>query len=170
MLPYGDGTILDASVANALEFCQRVILVTGYRGTEIEQRFQHHPRVQVTHNPSYEDGLFSSIQVGCKQVNSDYAFICHGDMPLLNYQIFSEIFQHRCNSPVMPVYRNSGGHPVLISKQIARQVCATAVDPSMPNQMRNLLRQHNPFKLTLDHPQITADVDTPSAYQELIQG
>ncbi|NGD67297.1 NTP transferase domain-containing protein, partial [Serratia marcescens] len=32
MLPWQQGTILDTSIKNALQFCSRIILVTGYRG------------------------------------------------------------------------------------------------------------------------------------------
>ena len=32
MLPWGKGTILDSALASALAFCDRVVLVTGFRG------------------------------------------------------------------------------------------------------------------------------------------
>ncbi|MDE8740011.1 NTP transferase domain-containing protein, partial [Escherichia coli] len=32
MLPWEQGTILDTSIKNALQFCSRINLVTGYRG------------------------------------------------------------------------------------------------------------------------------------------
>ncbi|WP_419831933.1 NTP transferase domain-containing protein [Endozoicomonas atrinae] len=78
----GSETILDCSIANALCFCQRVILVTGYRGEEIHSRYENHPRIKLVHNPSYSLGLFSSIQTGISHCETDYLFITHGDMRL----------------------------------------------------------------------------------------
>ncbi len=37
MLPRQQGTILDTSIKNALQFCSRIILVTGYRGNELHE-------------------------------------------------------------------------------------------------------------------------------------
>lgn len=37
MLPWEQGTILDTSIKNALQFCSRIILVTGYRGNELHE-------------------------------------------------------------------------------------------------------------------------------------
>ena len=45
MLPYCQGTMLDASLKNALAFCQRVILVVGHRGEELEARYLERPRL-----------------------------------------------------------------------------------------------------------------------------
>ncbi|MDS6632108.1 NTP transferase domain-containing protein [Klebsiella michiganensis] len=35
MMPWGEGTILDSALASALAFCDRVVLVTGFRGDEL---------------------------------------------------------------------------------------------------------------------------------------
>ncbi len=40
MLPYQQYTILDASIENALSFCRRVILVVGYRGAELIEKYR----------------------------------------------------------------------------------------------------------------------------------
>lgn len=68
MLPWHEGTILDASIKNALQFCNRVILVSGYRATEIHNRYANQPNIIITYNPDYAQGLFTSIKVGAVAV------------------------------------------------------------------------------------------------------
>ena len=45
MLPWEQGTILDTSIKNALQFCSRIILVTGYRGNELHERYANQSNI-----------------------------------------------------------------------------------------------------------------------------
>ena len=45
MLPWEQGTILDTSIKNALQFCSRIILVTGYRGEPEQYHYYSQPRL-----------------------------------------------------------------------------------------------------------------------------
>ncbi|MDA6076735.1 NTP transferase domain-containing protein [Edwardsiella anguillarum] len=82
MLPYRGGTLLDASINNALGFCQQIILVVGFRADELLQRYGDHPRIRTVVNLDYRSGLFSSVRCGAAAVQSDYCFISHGDIPV----------------------------------------------------------------------------------------
>ena len=81
VLPFGEGTLLDACLANALAACERVILVANVRGDELIERYSGHSRITTVINPVAETGLFSSIQCGLRQVERPFVFIAHGDMP-----------------------------------------------------------------------------------------
>ena len=85
MLPWGSGgaTLLDTSLSNALRFCHRVLLVTGFRGAELAARYQSVKRIQILHNPDYETGLLSSQHLAAQAVTSEYCFLTHGDVPFL---------------------------------------------------------------------------------------
>jgi molybdenum cofactor cytidylyltransferase len=64
MLPWQEGTILDASIKNALQFCSRIILVTGFHAQELQTRYSNNPRITLAHNADYQHGLFSSVICG----------------------------------------------------------------------------------------------------------
>lgn len=49
MLPWQQGTILDTSIKNALQFCSRIILVTGYRGNELHERYANQSNITIIH-------------------------------------------------------------------------------------------------------------------------
>lgn len=62
MLPWQQGTILDTSIKNALQFCSRIILVTGYRGNELHERYANQSNITIIHNPDYAQGLLTSVK------------------------------------------------------------------------------------------------------------
>lgn len=158
-------TILDCSIANALCFCQRVILVTGYRGEEIHARYEGHPRIKLVHNPEYYLGLFSSIQAGISHCETDYLFITHGDMPLIPPTVFSEIWRQRDFDTLFPVVDmadQQAGHPVLLH----RSGFEVILDAPPQSRMKALL-QGGPHRfIAVGNDAIHQDIDTPERYQQ----
>ena len=159
-------TILDCSIANALCFCQRVILVTGYRGEEIHSRYEHHPRIKLVHNPSYSLGLFSSIQTGISHCETDYLFITHGDMPLIPPTVFSELWRQRDFDTLFPVVSTvdeQPGHPVLLHRSAFEAV----LDAPPQSRMKSLLLAGPHRFISVGTNAIHQDIDTPERYQQL---
>jgi len=52
LLPFGDSTIVETVVANALAVCSRVILVVGYRGKDLGARFSTETHVIIVETPT----------------------------------------------------------------------------------------------------------------------
>lgn len=160
MLPWHEGTILDASIKNALQFCNRVILVSGYRATEIHHRYMNQTNIIITYNPDYAQGLFTSIRVGAATVRSEYCFITHGDMPELDRDIFRKIWALRNESALIPCYQGQPGHPILLSKKCLLQAIS---QPNVSSMRQALLRgKHNIIEM--NDPRITLDIDTPEDF------
>ncbi|USE37711.1 NTP transferase domain-containing protein [Endozoicomonas sp. SCSIO W0465] len=159
-------TILDCSIANALCFCQRVILVTGYRGEEIHTRYEHHPRIKLIHNPAYYLGLFSSIQAGIRHCETDYLFITHGDMPLIPPTVFSELWRQRDIDTLFPVVSADDqrpGHPVLLY----RSAFGAVLDAPPQSRMKSLLLAGSHRFISVGTDAIHQDIDTPDRYRQL---
>lgn len=93
MLPWQQGTILDTSIKNALQFCSRIILVTGYRGNELHERYANQSNITIIHNPDYAQGLLTSVKAAVPAVQTEHCFLTHGDMPTLTIDIFTEDLQ-----------------------------------------------------------------------------
>ncbi|ATI64516.1 MULTISPECIES: molybdenum cofactor cytidylyltransferase [Edwardsiella] len=165
MLPYRDGTILDASINNALGFCQQIILVVGFRAEVLLQRYGDHPRIKLVVNKDYASGLFSSIRCGAASVQSDYCFICHGDMPCLTSALFAQLWRQRGPYALLPRYRGVPGHPVLLPRTWLPQVGQAYPQRSM----REYLLAKDYRYLDINSEEIIFDVDTPQAYQLLLQ-
>ncbi|MGM1328433.1 nucleotidyltransferase family protein, partial [Klebsiella michiganensis] len=118
MLPWGEGTILDSALAGALAFCDRVVLVTGFRGDELAACYQDHPGVEVVFNPRYQDGMFSSIQCGVGHISASRFFLALGDMPEVTPGVYRRLWDNAdAESCLIPAYERGKGHPVLLPKR-----------------------------------------------------
>ena len=161
MLPLGDGTLLDACLANALVSCERVILVGGVRGAELIERYSSNPRITPVINPAAETGLFSSIQCGLRRVARPYVFIAHGDMPCLTTDIFRALWDARGDSAILPTFEGKNGHPVLLPRSLAEQM---ANAPAQGSAKQWLMQAAHQF-LPVPNANILLDIDTPEQYQ-----
>ncbi|HHP5407070.1 TPA: molybdenum cofactor cytidylyltransferase [Aeromonas veronii] len=166
MLPYCQGTMLDASLKNALAFCQRVILVVGHRGEELQARYGSRPDIVVVHNPDYRQGLGSSIRCALAASDADYLFISHGDLPCIPREVYQQLWQVRGEFALFPSYEGEAGHPVLLPKSLARELAAAPAQGSV----RRWLLQRSHRSIPVESPAILFDIDTPERYQALNRG
>ncbi|MCJ8234048.1 NTP transferase domain-containing protein [Aeromonas veronii] len=166
MLPYCQGTMLDASLKNAQAFCQRVILVVGHRGEELQARYGSRPDIVVVHNPDYRQGLGSSIRCALAASDADYLFISHGDLPCIPRDVYQQLWQARGEFALFPSFEGEAGHPVLLPKSLARELAAAPVQSSV----RRWLLQRPNRSIPVESPAILFDIDTPERYQALIRG
>ncbi|KEQ13419.1 hypothetical protein GZ77_13630 [Endozoicomonas montiporae] len=165
MLPFGasNQTILDCSIANALNCVSNVILVTGHRGEELFERYKNNKRIQIIHNPDYKKGLFSSLQTGIQQATSDYLFISHGDMPFISEEVFSLLYNNRADDILFPSYQGKAGHPVLLNHRYYDYILNAPVD----SHMKSLLTALPHRFISVNTNRVHLDIDTPQQYQYL---
>ncbi len=87
MKEYRGRPIILNSIDNALAACTRVLLITGFRAGELEEKikdeYSAEGRVICVRNIHYELGMFSSIQTGAHHVLSEWFFVALGDMPAI---------------------------------------------------------------------------------------
>jgi molybdenum cofactor cytidylyltransferase len=164
MLPFKQASILEASLCNALAACQRVILVAGYRADELIETVRDYPRVDVVVNTNYRAGMFSSIKLGAALVTREHFFIAHADMPCIHPSVYHKLWQARTQGAVFAGDEQRTGHPVLISSTLKAAISAEAHNASMKGVLNRYERRY----LNLADAAIHLDVDTPSAYQQLL--
>lgn len=163
MLPYRQGTILDAAINNALGFCSRVVLVTGYRGDELHQRYCGHSQICLVANADYHQGMFSSIRCGVQHIESRHFFLALGDMPCISSHIYAQLWQQRGDYCLIPRFEGGKGHPVLLPQRMIE-----AVRRAMPEQnMKQIIQSDEPRYLAVENPAIHWDIDTPEQYRRL---
>ncbi|MBK4714822.1 NTP transferase domain-containing protein [Enterobacteriaceae bacterium YMB-R22] len=164
-LPWGDGTVLDGALDHALAFCDRVVLVTGFRGEALRQRYAGQPNITLCHNPNYERGMFSSLQRGIRLLADGHFFVIPGDMPAVSPGVYAALWQQRGSRCLIPTIDGGCGHPVLLP-------------PAMREQIRNANPQANLRQLIVGYGRETVDVtcasihwdlDTPQQYAALRQ-
>ncbi|MGF6189267.1 nucleotidyltransferase family protein [Serratia sp. 2723] len=163
-MPWGEGTLLDSALASALTFCDRVVLVTGFRGDELAACYQDHPAIDVVFNPDYQTGMFSSIQCGVSHIRSSRFFLALGDMPEVTPGVYRKLWA--CTDPetcFIPAYERGKGHPVLLPQYAITLIRSAAEGTTL----RDVIGQMAMRIVPVDAQGIHWDVDTQQQYQQV---
>lgn len=164
MMPWGEGTLLDSALDGALAFCDRVILVTGFRGDELAACYQDHPAIKVVYNPDYRAGMFSSVQCGVSHLGAQRFFLALGDMPEVTPDVYRALWA--CSGPdtcFIPACERGKGHPVLLPQR------AIGLIGNAPagSTLREVIKQMETRVVPVSEQGIHWDVDTPAQYQQI---
>jgi molybdenum cofactor cytidylyltransferase len=164
LLPFGDVTMVEASVAAALPACDRVIVVAGFRAAEIAALFRGRRRVEVAVNPGFEQGMLSSVACGAAAVRTRRFFLGLADMPLVSTQTYRLLLAAPGVDAVVPKFRGKKGHPLLLTAAVASAVASAPQGQTL----RDVLAGFATLLLPVDDPNVLHDVDTDSDYRELL--
>ena len=102
-----------------------VIVVLGYQKNIIKKIIGDNKKIKFIFNDNFKSGMASSIKVGLKHLSKKTLafFICLGDMPMVNKNIYNKLIKSRKNKKiVIPVYNNQKGNPVLFSKSMKKKI------------------------------------------------
>ena len=169
MLPYKADTIIESSIYNALALCSRVVVVAGYRAEELIKKVQNPPQIVSCINKNFDNGMFSSIQVGVKLIETDWFFITMGDMPDIGKGIYKSLIKARNNKHekfdiIRPVYNGKRGHPVLLH----RKTIKTIMEEQVTSKMKNVFTHFRVLDIEMNLPETFRDIDTPEDYRHIL--
>jgi molybdenum cofactor cytidylyltransferase len=174
LLDYQGKPLIYHSITTALSWCDRVILVTGFRGDELYAEVEKYisadalQRIRRVENPDYQRGMFSSIQCGLESSTSSRIFILLADLPTIPKELFPRLLMQLQTSEadvVRPVYNQIPGHPVLINARMRNIILQMNSKASMQEAFENgVVKQ-----VSVEEIGSITDVDTPEAYRDLIR-
>lgn len=164
-LPFRGSTIIECTVENALKVCSRVILITGYRASELKMLFHDWSQVEIIYNTEYEKPMFSSVRLGVSLVRTERFFIALGDMPLVDADVYNSLLGSPQIPVVIPQYRGRKGHPILLSKPLDKFI----LEFDENKTLRDVLVQFPALNVPVENVHILNDIDYPENYIELIK-
>ncbi|MDN3015626.1 nucleotidyltransferase family protein [Paenibacillus sp. BSR1-1] len=170
-LPLGQMTILEQTISKFEGVCSRVIVVAGHQAELIQKEvaklrsknafsFQF----KFVYNDNFNQGMFSSIQRGCNEVNAPDFFITPGDCPLVKKETVHQIAKHK-GDVVIPSFHYKGGHPIKLSSNVKQKILETNPE----SNLRVVLGGYEKTYLNVDDPGVLMDIDTIEDYQNAIK-
>ncbi|MFV9671607.1 MAG: nucleotidyltransferase family protein [Acidimicrobiia bacterium] len=173
LLPYRDGTVLDATIeAMVTSAVDRVIVVTGAGADGIEAsiavRFPS-SSVIVVRNPDYRRGNMSSLLTATDGDPGAEAFvIVPGDMPAVRTSVIDlmvDLWGEESPWAAVAEYENRIAHPFLLSRAAVKSVEETSGEKVLG---RLLIDSANDrvVRLNIAHD-APRDVNTPEDYEAL---
>lgn len=163
-MPFAQSTIAEYSIRNALKVCKRVILVAGYKKSELIKMFGASPGIQIVENDQYRNGMISSVKKGVEAVKTKYFFIMHADLPLVSPDIYNTLIKYRGDRAVFPVHRKRRGHPVLLPDSLIPAILEEKNKTSVWDILYNYPKQF----VEVESPSIYRDIDTEEDYRSVL--
>ena len=118
--------LIKHSVKNILaSSIDELIVVLGYQKEIIEKLIDKNKKIKFVFNKDFENGIASSIKTGLNHLSekTEAFFICLGDMPMVNQDIYNQLISSRNNKEIIvPTYKEQQGNPVLFSKSMKKEI------------------------------------------------
>ena len=124
--------LIKHSVKNILaSSVDELIVILGYQKEIIEKIIDKNERIKFAFNGNFESGMASSVKIGLNNLSekTEAFFICLGDMPMINSDIYNQLIQSKNNKEIIvPTYKGQQGNPILFSKSIKVKIVAIQGD------------------------------------------
>ncbi len=167
LLPLGTNTIIRRVVRLIDTVADEIVVVTGYRGEDLECHL-HGTGVRAVRNVKYrETGMFDSICLGIRALSRSCQriFIIPGDIPLVRPKTLEKL-RETSAAVVRPLCHGKSGHPILLSSGCIIPL----LSDSGEGGLRGAITRMNLPVLDVEtgDPGILMDADTPEDYQRLV--
>ena len=126
LLPVNGSNLLDIVLQQALRSdLDLVNLILGHKATEIRNTLKtdlQHPKLKISRNEHYKEGIGSSIRIGLSEVEADYdhVMIILSDMPRLTATLINllihRFFQSHLSLGALQI-NDRRTHPVIIGRK-----------------------------------------------------
>ena len=164
IIKYAVKNILGSSI-------DELIIVLGHEKSIIENIIDKNKKIKFIYNENYKSGMSSSIKKGLNNINkkSEAFFICLGDMPNVNQNIYNKLIKSRYNynkkfsseqkkEIVVPTFEEKNGNPILFSKFMTKQILNINGDVGAKEILK--LNKKKILYVPIRNSGITLDFDT----------
>ncbi len=123
-------------------------------------------RLKILHNERPNRGACESIRLGTAASNARHYMFFMCDQPFLDERTVAQLLSHRKEGRiVVPTWESTQGSPAVFSASFRTQLLGLQ-DGEHPRS----IKKQNPqsvFPLSVHHPRVLADADTPEELQQL---
>lgn len=161
MLRFDGKPVILHTVLSLLPYVNRLKVVTGFYDADIRETLKNLPQIEITNNPNYDKGMFSSVLWGVKDVDCDI-FIIPGDCPFVSKKTM-EALKAGSGEIRVPVYQGETGHPLFIKRELVNILKKEPVDYNL-KAFRN---RYNYEIINVDDKNVLNDIDTINDYRDL---
>jgi len=171
LIKYATKNILASAV-------DEIIIVTGYENKKIESIIGSHKKIKFVYNKDFKNGISSSIKTGLHSISkkTEAFFICLGDMPNINQNIYNKLIKSRYNynkklklehkkEIIIPTHEGKEGNPILFSKFMKDEIMLVEGDWGAKKVIE--LNKNKILNVPFNNNGITLDFDTQENFNSL---
>ena len=172
LLQWQGRSLLQHAVQTAAEVVPKPVVVLGANAAQLEAEVDTNI-VQVVHNPSWQEGIASSIHTGLSVIMNQSQpaeqvifMVC--DQPYVTADLLKELIsvqQQTGKAIVASAYANTLGIPALFTKAMFSQLLDLQGDMGA----KKIIQQHPADTAAVNFAAGNIDIDTTEEYQELVR-
>ena len=155
-----------------------LIIVVGHEKEMIEKIIENNKKIKFVYNSNFASGVATSIKIGLDNISkkSEAFFICLGDMPNVNQNIYNKLIKSRNNynkkystkykkEIIIPTFEEQYGNPILFSKFMKEKIMKVKGD----NGAKEIIQLNKDKILNIPFTQdgILLDFDTEDNFKTL---
>ncbi|MBU8893407.1 MAG: NTP transferase domain-containing protein [Bacteroidales bacterium] len=167
-LKYTDDNIfIEHIVSEYASFgCREIIIVVNETGssylTENKTQFSNNVKIEINKHPEWH--RFYSLKTGAKSLSKTSAVFVHNvDNPFVNHDVLNELLKSSNKADYIgPEFDGKGGHPVLLSEKIIKDVVNTKKDQL---HFKEFLNQYSRLKVEVDDEKVLVNINTLEGYR-----
>jgi CTP:molybdopterin cytidylyltransferase MocA len=147
--------------------CKEIIVVTNEKSaTLFKSSVPEMEYVNVVINDQLEFERFYSVKLGLGAIRtSDYCFIQNIDNPFIDAQILDILYSHISNKKyVSPVFKNKGGHPVLLNRENMNRICSWNENSANFKEVLNTMEGVN---VEMPDDRVLININSPEEYNKI---
>ncbi len=168
-LRYNETKIFIEQIVNEYESfgCEEILIVVNGTGNSFltENKIQFSGNVKIVINNHPEWHRFYSLKTGAKSMSEVLPVFVHNvDNPFVNHEVLNELLRNTDKVDyISPEFDGKGGHPILLSEKIIKDVIAT-----VENQIhfKEYLNKYPKKKVQVDDEKILVNINTLEEYKK----
>ena len=168
-LRYDENKIFIEHIVNKYENfgCKEIIIVVNETGnnylTENKIQFSDNVKIVINEHPDWH--RFYSLKLGAKCLLEVIPVFVHNvDNPFVNYEVLNELSGNTNKADYLsPEFDGKGGHPILLSRRIIKDVRATTEDQI---HFKEFLNQYPKRRVKVDDEKVLVNINTLEEYRK----
>jgi len=147
-----------------------IVVVLGFEKEIVENIIEKNKKIKFVFNKDYKKGVSSSIKIGLSNISSkcESFFICLGDMPNVNQNIYNKMIKTKFNynkklkpnfrkEILIPTFGGINGNPILFSKYMKPKLMGIKGDEGAKELIK--LYKNKSINIPIKNSGITLDFD-----------
>jgi len=110
--------LINVQIQKLLDYGYDVAVVLGHNYKEIKNILDKNVRVVI--NKNYKDGMFSSVKIACRELESDTLLFCHIDRPIADKEVFEKLL--KAKTDIATAYKNQKKAPPILIKSDMKKI------------------------------------------------
>ncbi len=167
-LRYDENKIFIEQIVNEYESfgCKEIIIVVNETGNNFltENKIQFSDNIKVAINKHPEWHRFYSLKTGAKSMSEvSPVFVHNVDNPFVNPTVLNKLLENIDQADyISPEFNGKGGHPILLSEKIIKDLISTEEDQI---HFKEFLNQYPKKKVQIDDEKVLVNINTLEEYK-----